>query len=117
MSYHVQSSINACSNAATSSKQVTTSFPTLRSSDLNGPNPVERRPDAAEDLHRIRENPMSHQDRHRDRKSTRLNSSHRCITYAVFCLKKNNKSKTQRSYEHEISQYQSKHCYTSENRN
>src|SRR5437879_3871494 len=27
-------------------------------------------------------------ERHRDRKSTRLNSSHRCISYAVFCLKK-----------------------------
>src|SRR5437762_3712436 len=26
-------------------------------------------------------------DRHGDRKSTRLNSSHRCISYAVFCLK------------------------------
>src|SRR5437764_2299619 len=26
--------------------------------------------------------------RDRDRKSTRLNSSHRCISYAVFCLKK-----------------------------
>src|SRR5437879_7815222 len=26
----------------------------------------------------------------RDRKSTRLNSSHRCISYAVFCLKKKN---------------------------
>ena len=25
---------------------------------------------------------------YRDRKSTRLNSSHRCISYAVFCLKK-----------------------------
>src|SRR5437762_4936351 len=25
-----------------------------------------------------------------DRKSTRLNSSHRCISYAGFCLKKNN---------------------------
>src|ERR1017187_10603469 len=24
-----------------------------------------------------------------DRKSTRLNSSHRCISYAVFCLKTN----------------------------
>src|SRR5437879_7885118 len=24
----------------------------------------------------------------KDRKSTRLNSSHRCISYAVFCLKK-----------------------------
>jgi len=27
-------------------------------------------------------------DMARDRKSTRLNSSHRCISYAVFCLKK-----------------------------
>src|SRR5437762_4024654 len=27
-----------------------------------------------------------------DRKSTRLNSSHRCISYAVFCLKKKNKN-------------------------
>src|SRR5437879_7351441 len=27
-------------------------------------------------------------DLSRDRKSTRLNSSHRCISYAVFCLKK-----------------------------
>src|SRR5437764_11287265 len=30
----------------------------------------------------------------RDRKSTRLNSSHRCISYAVFCLKKKKKKKT-----------------------
>src|SRR5437879_3292024 len=29
----------------------------------------------------------------RDRKSTRLNSSHRCISYAVFCLKKKNTNK------------------------
>src|SRR3712207_6935341 len=28
---------------------------------------------------------------HLDRKSTRLNSSHANISYAVFCLKKNNK--------------------------
>src|SRR5437763_13005471 len=28
-----------------------------------------------------------------DRKSTRLNSSHRCISYAVFCLKKEKKKK------------------------
>src|SRR5437879_10692623 len=27
-------------------------------------------------------------DAEQDRKSTRLNSSHRCISYAVFCLKK-----------------------------
>src|SRR5437762_8124068 len=35
--------------------------------------------------------------RSRDRKSTRLNSSHRCISYAVFCLKKK-KKKTTNSY-------------------
>src|SRR5690625_6050707 len=29
----------------------------------------------------------------RDRKSTRLNSSHVAISYAVFCLKKKNKTK------------------------
>src|SRR5258705_8675618 len=31
-----------------------------------------------------------HFDRERDRKSTRLNSSHLGISYAVFCLKKKN---------------------------
>src|SRR5215510_15941083 len=30
---------------------------------------------------------------HRDRKSTRLNSSHVAISYAVFCLKKKKKTK------------------------
>src|SRR5262245_62769575 len=39
------------------------------------------------------------EDRHpqpdsRDRKSTRLNSSHLGISYAVFCLKKKNKTNT-----------------------
>src|SRR5437764_4359765 len=37
----------------------------------------------------------------RDRKSTRLNSSHRCISYAVFCLKK----KTNKNYNIRISRY------------
>src|SRR6266542_915188 len=32
-------------------------------------------------------------DRERDRKSTRLNSSHGSISYAVFCLKKKKKIK------------------------
>src|SRR3712207_8580111 len=31
------------------------------------------------------------EQRYRDRKSTRLNSSHANISYAVFCLKKNKK--------------------------
>src|SRR2546422_2486545 len=33
----------------------------------------------------------------RDRKSTRLNSSHGYISYAVFCLKKNNSSERRRA--------------------
>src|SRR5437762_7212280 len=32
-----------------------------------------------------------------DRKSTRLNSSHRCISYAVFCLKKKKRSLARRA--------------------
>src|SRR5437763_9858277 len=32
----------------------------------------------------------------KDRKSTRLNSSHRCISYAVFCLKKKKKKNEKR---------------------
>src|SRR5258708_9967870 len=41
---------------------------------------------------------------HRDRKSTRLNSSHQIISYAVFCLKK--KTKTQ------VKEASSKRCLT-----
>src|SRR5260221_9185793 len=36
--------------------------------------------------------------RERDRKSTRLNSSHTVISYAVFCLKKKKKNKTQKNH-------------------
>src|SRR3712207_7578004 len=35
--------------------------------------------------------PAGDEDRGRDRKSTRLNSSHANISYAVFCLKKKKK--------------------------
>src|SRR5438034_4561508 len=35
-----------------------------------------------------------------DRKSTRLNSSHTVISYAVFCLKKKKKSNNQKSHTH-----------------
>src|SRR5258707_14765417 len=38
----------------------------------------------------------SHQRRFSDRKSTRLNSSHANISYAVFCLKKKKKMKGRR---------------------
>src|SRR5437763_6154241 len=69
------------------------SFPTRRSSDLRGMSDTESRVhlpvvgptvDAAP---RRRHPPWI-----RDRKSTRLNSSHRCISYAVFCLKKKKKT-------------------------
>src|SRR2546430_7432013 len=48
-----------------------------------------------------------------DRKSTRLNSSHSQISYAVFCLKKKkNKKKSSRAYEHNNStpSYASARC-------
>src|SRR3712207_6918286 len=40
------------------------------------------------------EMPMPADAREGDRKSTRLNSSHANISYAVFCLKKKNKRQT-----------------------
>src|SRR5687768_18185612 len=55
---------------------------------------------AAEDLDRLPRQPLGVGERqrvverarrHRDRKSTRLNSSHGYISYAVFCLKKKKK--------------------------
>src|SRR5207248_10944614 len=50
----------------------------------------ERRPFQDRDLATIHE----HGRLGLDRKSTRLNSSHRTISYAVFCLKKKKKTKT-----------------------
>src|SRR2546429_6585427 len=62
----------------------------FRSSDL----PPLRR-GGAEALHEEHRDQDHHQeDQHReDRKSTRLNSSHGYISYAVFCLKKKKTSK------------------------
>src|SRR5436189_3370228 len=42
--------------------------------------------------HHLCGGPWRKPHRRRDRKSTRLNSSHRCISYAVFCLKKKKKN-------------------------
>src|SRR5205809_4134766 len=59
-----------------------TLFPTRRSSDLDS---------AADDLHRLSSRLVIGSGINRqiiDRKSTRLNSSHGYISYAVFCLKK-----------------------------
>src|SRR3712207_8101197 len=54
-----------------------------------GPGQAEQElgPEVGEDDHRV-ERPQ--ELRHEDRKSTRLNSSHANISYAVFCLKKKN---------------------------
>src|SRR5437867_4985887 len=41
----------------------------------------------------------------RDRKSTRLNSSHRTISYAVFCLKKKNKRAYQKTKQFKCSSF------------
>src|SRR5699024_12642984 len=84
------------------------SFPTRRSSDLRHhrrdrppgqPPRAQRGRAAAEPVpHRL----LPHGARHpraQDRKSTRLNSSHVSISYAVFCLKKK-KKKTNRHNEH-----------------
>src|SRR5437588_2539476 len=43
----------------------------------------------------------------RDRKSTRLNSSHTVISYAVFCLKKKKKKNKQRQKNEDLQQLQS----------
>src|SRR2546426_5139798 len=40
--------------------------------------------------------PAIYLQRRRDRKSTRLNSSHLVISYAVFCLKKKKKKETKK---------------------
>src|SRR5437588_6692153 len=76
-----------------------TPFPTRRSSDLaRGPGggPAE----GARGLP-----PRRHSDRERpDRKSTRLNSSHTVISYAVFCLKKKNHNTAYNEHEHNRAQ-------------
>src|SRR5437667_825148 len=56
---------------------------------------------------------LSHGTRIRDRKSTRLNSSHITISYAVFCLKKKNTK--QRTQWHQPHQSTVKHRVHSKN--
>src|SRR5688572_32164767 len=46
--------------------------------------------------HRADDEERTQEDVRQDRKSTRLNSSHSQISYAVFCLKKKKKEKTQK---------------------
>src|SRR5207247_4258427 len=69
------------------------SFPTRRSSDLSG---CESRRDRNHPKNEAPDARNAEADRGprsaSDRKSTRLNSSHEWISYAVFCLKKKEKS-------------------------
>src|SRR2546422_5986063 len=76
-----------------------TLFPTRRSSDLtlaahkqNTTRPVGPTAVRTYALMPVPPAPALHEyaRAHRDRKSTRLNSSHGYISYAVFCLKKKN---------------------------
>src|SRR5437879_7181780 len=78
------------------------SFPTRRSSDLNAVPPPPGSPTGTPGTYpcpgkltnpgakypRVDVSDDFSKQYSRDRKSTRLNSSHRCISYAVFCLKK-----------------------------
>src|SRR3989442_15653976 len=61
--------------------------------------PISRDHPPRDALHPLREAalPLLRGDRV-DRKSTRLNSSHVRISYAVFCLKKKNKTTTQKAH-------------------
>src|SRR5438034_8791702 len=75
-----------------------TLFPTRRSSDLDpdGVRPADSGRGARGDLVLLgRDAPRGRRHRlelgDQDRKSTRLNSSHTVISYAVFCLKKKKK--------------------------
>src|SRR5256885_10653612 len=49
---------------------------------------IERSRRARRSARKIREGQRGKRERAEDRKSTRLNSSHLVISYAVFCLKK-----------------------------
>src|SRR5437762_11460293 len=92
-------------------RRVLRSFPTRRSSDLYGAGQAPAadalrlreallpytytlaRQAVATGIPMVRAMYLDHPDldaAYKDRKSTRLNSSHRCISYAVFCLKKIN---------------------------
>src|SRR5688572_30993321 len=66
------------------------SFPTRRSSDLGLPRDVPQCHLHRSLRERIEFDDVIHRPPRQDRKSTRLNSSHSQISYAVFCLKKKN---------------------------
>src|SRR6267143_4189683 len=70
--------------------------------DIGGIDPVGHEPDLPQQVEPARRGRSKHEEWRRhprvtranaaDRKSTRLNSSHSSISYAVFCLKKKKKN-------------------------
>src|SRR5437867_7767787 len=81
------------------------SFPTRRSSDLIGRGVRHGRQAIERPFHVAGQDPAQSvlvdaglvRINKEDRKSTRLNSSHRTISYAVFCLKKKKKKNNKKS--------------------
>src|SRR2546427_7432666 len=65
-------------------------YPTLFRSVVASPPPLVPRAPTDGPAGRADESPLLDSGRLIDRKSTRLNSSHSQISYAVFCLKKKN---------------------------
>src|SRR5206468_8078084 len=74
------------SNLTNKDAQMLHSFPTRRSSDLRACREAGRSSCCGRP--RARHGVPPHRAEPQDRKSTRLNSSHDQISYAVFCLKK-----------------------------
>src|SRR5688572_32115038 len=92
-----------------------TLFPTRRSSDLDRAGALRNRGHRAPRRARAagggrhRGGPARGRTRSsRDRKSTRLNSSHSQISYAVFCLKKKKKKKKKNKVDNKITNAQKK---------
>src|SRR5436190_4367177 len=78
-------------------------YTTLFRSECPGREVREPRRDSRRDAHdqepaRDRAASRIVEDRRADRKSTRLNSSHTVISYAVFCLKKKKKHKDSKTH-------------------
>src|SRR5437870_8103435 len=85
------------------------SFPTRRSSDL-----LQIAMHDARLVRRLKPatNLAREPERTRDRKSTRLNSSHVAISYAVFCLKKKNPRASKSRQEDKHSRVDQRQCKT-----
>src|SRR5437667_4472109 len=83
-----------------------TLFPTRRSSDPG----ATARPRAL-----CQRQPFATPHRFRDRKSTRLNSSHITISYAVFCLKKKKKTKKSKTNKKKTKKHNNKQCLLNRN--